>query len=1111
MKKFFAFLPLFVGLVALFGAEIYPKFIDIGSRPGDPLALDSVYSGFKKANDNFTDIYARLATNSGGSNVTIITNVYNTNNLYYTNYYVISNTVVTNINYVTNITTNLAFTTNFFAVSSNTYVTTNLYTTNSYSTNYTTNIFSGGTNYFSYYTNWYVTNTVVNSNISLYLTTNNYNISNYFSYSTNITTNVTYYTNTFTGSNYFTTNFITNVYNAGVSNYFTTNVFNSNYFTTNLVITNYITNYNTNVTVTNVYQTIITNRYWGDILNKPFLTVKDFGALGDGITDDSAAIDAAIAYLQAAATNVYPPSVQGGSQGGILIFPVGHYKVSSPIKLCGNFTVLGFGMGATLIENTSSTNDTFAINSTIAGSGHQLVIRDLSVVGKTNATAGSGFNMDDGQDGQVNITLNNIRIFGHYYGARFKNVVKGSVGNVWTVRTVSSGFITAGSINGMVFTDTEADHVGGHGYDVLGTACTFNSAYSDYAGGDGFHFRADDASTFCNALALNGIGVEYATGNGISVELGKGVTINGAIIVGTTGHGVKLSGTLGVGLKSVHAETVTVTNNALLIETNATYSVPPYGIVAEGCHFYSAGTAISGSSKLTIAGTVASDSWIFPSSVQASSFVLPQAGTVLFDTGSGYIGLRANGTALGFGGGGIYPSSYQFYTGSTNGITINANSITPQNGVTDLGSIGYSFQNLFQSGTMYGNIVYLTNTLYLPSAPIVFGSGANTIGYKPDAGYVMRANVGARYPAGWQFDVTSGSWYINNLGHMTPGGSNTQNIGSSGLPVSTLYVNSIPGYEPDLGAPATNGMVLKSTTGKSRYWDYLMPTAASAGDLLMWDGSRWTNTSSSTVTYPLFTSIVGPQIGIYRAGANESGYMHSNDWNKLYTPISWTNLIDTPAQGYTWIGIYDNPDVFTPPNLAFKFSLDSVLDDVMSYSYTFSSFPSNVITVNLGNVGGHAANLFWASPTNTSGGLSLRKPVYQDLGTGGAGAGAKVLYDDMTWKTAPTGGGNVSGSGTLAKIPIWTDADTIGDSAITDDGGAVTVRSRNLSINDDVDSPIFQVAPNTPMIAFGGSTATTLKFRGNTSGSPATPETVVKWLKVYLDDETNPYYIPLYQ
>lgn len=76
-------------------------------------------------------------------------------------------------------------------------------------------------------------------------------------------------------------------------------------------------------------------------------SVKDFGAVGDGVTDDSAAIQIAINAL---------PS------GGTLVFPFGTYKVNTSIEIqVSNITLLGNG---STIDAT-----TLAYNAAVRGSG----------------------------------------------------------------------------------------------------------------------------------------------------------------------------------------------------------------------------------------------------------------------------------------------------------------------------------------------------------------------------------------------------------------------------------------------------------------------------------------------------------------------------------------------------------------------------------------------------------------------------------------------------------------------------------------------------------------------------------------------------------------------
>ncbi|MCK9993163.1 MAG: hypothetical protein Dbin4_01683, partial [Alphaproteobacteria bacterium] len=74
------------------------------------------------------------------------------------------------------------------------------------------------------------------------------------------------------------------------------------------------------------------------------VSVKDFGAVGDGIADDTAEI-------QAAATAV--------GYGGTLYFPKGTYFVSATITLRGATKMLGDGVEATIIKRIGDYGDTF--------------------------------------------------------------------------------------------------------------------------------------------------------------------------------------------------------------------------------------------------------------------------------------------------------------------------------------------------------------------------------------------------------------------------------------------------------------------------------------------------------------------------------------------------------------------------------------------------------------------------------------------------------------------------------------------------------------------------------------------------------------------------------
>ena len=104
---------------------------------------------------------------------------------------------------------------------------------------------------------------------------------------------------------------------------------------------------NTNVTATgSTTARTLANRF-ADVTN-----VRDFGAVGDGVTDDTAAIQAAINYVQS-----------GNWPGGVVFFPAPasgaftYYKISSPLLVTkSHITLLGEGTEGTSILTSSPTN-----------------------------------------------------------------------------------------------------------------------------------------------------------------------------------------------------------------------------------------------------------------------------------------------------------------------------------------------------------------------------------------------------------------------------------------------------------------------------------------------------------------------------------------------------------------------------------------------------------------------------------------------------------------------------------------------------------------------------------------------------------------------------------
>lgn len=98
------------------------------------------------------------------------------------------------------------------------------------------------------------------------------------------------------------------------------------------------------------------------------VSVKDFGAVMDGVTDDTAAFNTACAVL-------------GAAGGGVLFVPAGTTLVSTLITIPANVYIQGSGAGATIVYAVGS-NDVFYLPGSNSG------ISNLSILGQSTRTGG---------------------------------------------------------------------------------------------------------------------------------------------------------------------------------------------------------------------------------------------------------------------------------------------------------------------------------------------------------------------------------------------------------------------------------------------------------------------------------------------------------------------------------------------------------------------------------------------------------------------------------------------------------------------------------------------------------------------------------------------------
>ncbi len=217
------------------------------------------------------------------------------------------------------------------------------------------------------------------------------------------------------------------------------------------------------------------------------VSVKDFGAVGDGVVDDTAAIQAAIAGTE----GLNPPVT--------LFFPSGIYNVSSALTITDALVIQGQDPTSTIVRTSSATADVFLFSigaTVITGCGVEN-INIISSVAKTGgayinfaATAGGSFyknfvkNVQTDANAFIGVTQN----AGFFID--FENIVIGGV------RSNGTGFLFQGI---------------GVGNPVASVFMNNCRVLSGVSGGTtvGFSFRSYVEGFYCFGLTAESTGLDY--------------------------------------------------------------------------------------------------------------------------------------------------------------------------------------------------------------------------------------------------------------------------------------------------------------------------------------------------------------------------------------------------------------------------------------------------------------------------------------------------------------------------------------------------------------------------------------------------------------------------
>lgn len=291
---------------------------------------------------------------------------------------------------------------------------------------------------------------------------------------------------------------------------------------------------------------------WGDILNEYlsisldsagriknlWFNVKDYGATGDGETDDAAAIQSAIDAASTAA---------GSSGGATVLFPHGSYLVSETLTVqTSNVNLMGLGTaGDTNLAGEGQGSGTLITPA--AAFANDTYVLDITSTSPTNPLSGN--QIKNIRIGKV-ATLSNT-VHGLHYGA-----YRGVVEDVFIDTVSGHGIVYEGKVGWNLYeTKTTRLQVRGCGQDGLRLTTGATDMHFDmsiiHGCANSLHGVGGASNHFVNCHFYSPIqsgGSASTTGYNIWYEAaGSRSKFIGCKVEGADNHGVYLDGTTGGG------------------------------------------------------------------------------------------------------------------------------------------------------------------------------------------------------------------------------------------------------------------------------------------------------------------------------------------------------------------------------------------------------------------------------------------------------------------------------------------------------------------------------------------------------------------------------------
>lgn len=265
----------------------------------------------------------------------------------------------------------------------------------------------------------------------------------------------------------------------------------------------------------------------------PWFDVKAYGAVGDGSTDDTTAINSAITAASAA--------------GGIVFIPAGTF-ISSQVVMKSNVWLRGAGRNVTTLKLKAASNQSLVVLS--AATTQDTLLTDLTLEGNaTNQSAGNWHGLNYDNTGQVTLRRNTVeRVYATHCkgdGFHFEAGFSGEGPQTDLIAYFNDRHGIYVGIPDLFFTNIDVGQSGKQGINIATGNVHFTASKSwfsgrlDTANGEGFYSTG-------NRTQITGAEAQDNAGAGFSFLNTTEVTAVGLVAdsngTGSTAAGIKLDG-----------------------------------------------------------------------------------------------------------------------------------------------------------------------------------------------------------------------------------------------------------------------------------------------------------------------------------------------------------------------------------------------------------------------------------------------------------------------------------------------------------------------------------------------------------------------------------------